>query len=346
MNVHPIPALVTAARPFPVVAGKSPWRLALLLAVGASASGILLTGISVWFLGAAAMAGLGPAALLFNFHTPAAFVRLFALGKTVGKYGERVVGHRAALLDQVRRRAQLFTAMAHAPSTRAASWQLGNQDRLSDYMEDVEDVEDVDYARLRVSMPAAVLLAGLAALTGATALLTPLALLPIAIVLVAVAVTLRRAMPCVAELWTTARSSHRSAGRRLGAALGSVVSLQAERAFAGVLANAFAHFSEAEKTGSRRGVHLHCSIWSPVSPARLPLSASCSPHGMRDTAAATFLFQPFSHSAGSHWGKPRKTFRASCSGGSARMPPAQVSETGPRLAPGRRRRALRPVWRE
>ena len=47
-------------------------------------------------LGAVALAGLGPAALAFNFHVPAAFVRLFALSKTLGKYGERVVGHRAA----------------------------------------------------------------------------------------------------------------------------------------------------------------------------------------------------------------------------------------------------------
>ena len=223
--------------------GKSPWRLALLFAVAAAASGILLTGISVWFLGAVALAGLGPAALVFNFHTPAAFVRLFALSKTAGKYGERVVGHRAALLDQVSRRARLFTAMARAPSARAASWQLGNQDRLSDYM---EDVEDVDYARLRVGMPAAVLMAGLAALIGATAVLTPFALGPIAVVSVAVVVTLRRALPRVAQFWTVARSSQRAAGRRLGAALGSVVPLQAERAFATILANAFARFNEAE----------------------------------------------------------------------------------------------------
>ena len=112
-----------------------------MLAIAASASGILLTGISAWFLGAVALAGLGPAELAFNFHIPAAFVRLFALSKTLGKYGERVVGHRAALLDQVKRRAWLFLAMAQAPATRAAGWQLGNQDRLSDYMEDVEDVD-------------------------------------------------------------------------------------------------------------------------------------------------------------------------------------------------------------
>src|ERR1700675_2232415 len=160
------PSMMTAVSAPPSLRAKSPWRLAILLAVVASASGILLTGISVWFLGAVALAGLGPAALAFNFHIPAALVRLFALSKTLGKYGERVVGHRAALLDQVKRRARLFAAMALAPSTRAAGWQLGNQDRLSDYM---EDVEDVDYARLRVGMPATILMAGIALLAGANA---------------------------------------------------------------------------------------------------------------------------------------------------------------------------------
>ena len=208
MSLHAITSDVAATLSSAPARGKSPWRLALLFAVAAAASGVLLTGISVWFLGAVALAGLGPAALVFNFHTPAAFVRLFALSKTAGKYGERVVGHRAALLDQVSRRARLFTAMARAPSARAASWQLGNQDRLSDYM---EDVEDVDYARLRVGMPAVVLMAGLAALIGATAVLTPFALGPVAAVSVVVVVTLRRAMPRVAEPWTVARSSQRAA---------------------------------------------------------------------------------------------------------------------------------------
>ncbi len=129
----------------------------MLFAIAATASGILLTGVSAWFLGAVALAGMGPAALLFDFHTPAAFVRLFALGKTAGKYGERVVGHRAALLDQVGRRARLFVAMAQASSVRTLGWQLGNPDRLSEYM---DDVEDIDYARLRVVMPAIALGAG------------------------------------------------------------------------------------------------------------------------------------------------------------------------------------------
>ena len=235
------PAIATAAPAS--LRARSPWRLAILLAVVATASGILLTGISVWFLGAVALAGLGPAALAFNFHIPAALFRLFALSKTLGKYGERVVGHRAALLDQVKRRAGLFAAMAQAPATRAAGWQLGNQDRLSDYM---EDVEDVDYERLRVGMPAAILIAGIAALAAATAWLAPFARVPIVLLSLALTLTLRRLLPHVAQQWKTVRSSQRAAGRLLGTALAAVVPLQAERAFPGILTIVFANFNDAE----------------------------------------------------------------------------------------------------
>lgn len=237
------PSIVTDVPAPASVRARSPWRLAIVLAVVASASGILLTGISVWFLGAVALAGLGPAAFAFNFHIPAALVRLFALSKTLGKYGERVVGHRAALLDQVNRRARLFTAMAQTPATRASSWQLGNQDRLSDYM---EDVEDVDYERLRVGMPAAVLTAGIATLAAATAWLTPLALVPIVLLSIVMLAALHGLVPVAGERWATVRSSQRAAGRLLGTALASVVPLQAERAFSAILNIAFAHFNAAE----------------------------------------------------------------------------------------------------
>jgi ABC-type transport system involved in cytochrome bd biosynthesis fused ATPase/permease subunit len=256
MSVRLIAPLDVAVVPASTsVRAKSPWPLAIVFAVAASASGILLTGISVWFLGAVALAGLGPAALAFNFHIPAAFVRLFALSKTLGKYGERIVGHRAALLDQIKRRARLFTAMARAPATRAAGWQLGNQDRLSDYM---DDVEDVDYARLRVGMPAAVLMAGTALLAGATAWLTPLALVPIVLLSIALMATLRRVMPGVDQQWAAVRSSQRMAGGLLGSALASVVPLQAERAFSGILTVAFGLFNNAEagRLAQRRALAL------------------------------------------------------------------------------------------
>jgi ABC-type transport system involved in cytochrome bd biosynthesis fused ATPase/permease subunit len=221
---------------------KGPWLLAVMFAIAAAFSGILLTGVSGWFLGAVALAGLGPAALTFNFHTPAAFVRLFAVSRTACKFAERIAGHRAALLDQVRRRTGLFVAMAAAPIARAASWQLGNQDRLSDY---VDDVEDVDYARLRVGMPALVTLVAIAALATATAWLDDLALVPILAALLAVTVLFRSVLSRATQQWAAARSLQRSAGRFLGAALAAIVPLKAERSFGNVTAMGFAEFTGA-----------------------------------------------------------------------------------------------------
>ena len=240
---------------------RSPWRLAILLAVAASASGILLTGISVWFLGAVALAGLGPAALAFNFHIPAALrpaVRAEQDARQIWRTCRRDIAPRCS--TRCKRRAQLFAAMAQAPSTRAAGWQLGNQDRLSDYM---EDVEDVDYARLRVGMPAAILMAGIAALAAATAWLTPLALVPIALLSLAMTLTLRRLLPLVDQQWAAVRSSQRAAGRLLGTALAAAVPLQAERAFPDILATVFGDFSKAEAGRLPSVARLPCSTCWP-----------------------------------------------------------------------------------
>jgi len=273
----------------------APWRLTLLLALAAMASGILLTGVSVWFLGAVAIAGLGPvaAALTFNFHTPAALVRLFALSKTVCKYGERVFGHRAALLDQVRRRSTLFAAMAHAPSTRAVGWQLGNQDRLSDYM---EDVEDVDYARLRVALPALALMAGTTVIVGATTWLATAALIPIAALSTIVVMMLRRAMHVVSDHRTAVRFSQRGTGRVLGAALAAVVPLKAERALAKVLAAAFAGFSAAagQQAAQRRELALLDMVAGLAGPvAALSVLAAAWHAGSRGSALLVPAFLAF-----------------------------------------------------
>jgi ABC-type transport system involved in cytochrome bd biosynthesis fused ATPase/permease subunit len=270
---------------------RSTWRIAIILAVAASASGILLTGVSAWFLGAVALAGLGPAALTFNFHTPAALVRLFALSRTLGKYGERVVGHRAALLDQVKRRTRLFLAMALAPATRVAGWQFGNQDRLADYM---EDVEDVDYARLRVGMPLGVLLTGAALLAAATTWFAPLALLPIGLLSVAIAATIPALMPAVGRHWTAVRTSQRAAGRLLGAALASVVPLQAERAFSDVLALAFRYLSDAEaqRLAQRRAtavLDMLASLAGPVAALSVMVAAWHAGNRGGALLAAAFL---------------------------------------------------------
>lgn len=225
------------------VRNRAPWRLALVLAFAALAGGILLTGVSVWFLGAVALAGLTPAALTFNFHIAAALIRLFALTRTAAKYGERVVGHRAALTDQVWRRSTLFAAMAAAPSVRKAGWQLGNQDRLADYL---DDVEDVDYARLRVSLPSATLGVAILLLVAATLWIAPLAVVPILLLITVNTVgAYFLASRADADL-AAMREGRQQASRRLGAAIQAVVPLQGERRWALMLEAPFDGYANAQ----------------------------------------------------------------------------------------------------
>jgi ATP-binding cassette subfamily C protein CydC len=93
-------------------------RRGLALAAGVSTltgvSGVLLLAVAGWFLTGAALAGAaGPAAALaFNYLLPSALIRLLAITRTVGRYGERYLSHRAALLAMAELRAGLFRSLA------------------------------------------------------------------------------------------------------------------------------------------------------------------------------------------------------------------------------------------
>jgi len=247
-----VPNIAALPTPGPARSHKL-WRYALLLAMIALAAGVLLAGTSVWFLGAVAIAGAGPAAFTFNFHIPAAMVRLFAVSRTAAKYGERLIGHRAALSDQVARRSRLFLAMAGAPGVMRAGWQLARQDRLSDY---IDDVEDVDFARLRVGLPLFGLLAAAAALLLATAIVAPLALLAVAALFISLFVLQRRILPALVEDRRFAEQATRDAAQRFGAAMGAIVPLRAEQAWANVLEGSLFVFDHAERAEERSRLRL------------------------------------------------------------------------------------------
>lgn len=269
------------------------WRLAALLALTALFASILLTGVSVWFLGAVALAGAGGTAYTFNFHIPAALIRLFAMARTAAKYGERLVGHKAALLDQVSRRATLFSAMAAAPKVRSASWQLGDQDRLADF---VDDVENLDFARLRVQLPLLATVAGLAFVTIATLFIAPMALAVILPILLGTAACIRWLLASLAQDWHSVRLRRRTAGRRLGAGLGSVAPLQAERAWSEALTASFAALSRADAQflRSRRNmatVDMLVSLLGPV--AGLVVLGSAWLGGQRGEALLPAAFAAF-----------------------------------------------------
>jgi ABC-type transport system involved in cytochrome bd biosynthesis fused ATPase/permease subunit len=219
------------------------WRWTLVLALTALASGLLLSGLSAFFLGSVAIAGLTAAAATFNFHIPAALIRLFAIGRTAAKYGERFVGHKAALGDQVDRRIALFSAMASAPAVRSVGWQFGDQDLLADY---IDDVEDLDYGRLRVNQPLMTLGFAIVAMLVATTIVVPLALLPIATLLVATYISGCR-FAAIAEASTVdARAARRQGAQTFGTALASVVPLRAEKAWDGQINTALDGFAAAD----------------------------------------------------------------------------------------------------
>src|SRR5690554_4673948 len=86
------------------------FRMAGVLAAAATLSAVLLLGLSGWFITGAALAGLGGllAVRSFNYLLPSAMIRLLAIIRTTSRYGERLTGHRAALMTLATVRARLF----------------------------------------------------------------------------------------------------------------------------------------------------------------------------------------------------------------------------------------------
>ncbi|MFD1382358.1 amino acid ABC transporter ATP-binding/permease protein [Rhodanobacter aciditrophus] len=74
---------------------ENPFGLLVSVLIGAVASlaAVALLGISGWFLSAAGLASVLGTALVFDFFTPGASVRLMAILRTAGRYGEQVFSH-------------------------------------------------------------------------------------------------------------------------------------------------------------------------------------------------------------------------------------------------------------
>lgn len=82
-------------------------------------AGMALLGTSGWFITATALAGLAGSAVMFNVFIPSASIRLLALGRTFGRYAERVVTHDATLGVLAALRERLFRGWAGAGAARA-----------------------------------------------------------------------------------------------------------------------------------------------------------------------------------------------------------------------------------
>lgn len=127
------------------------FRIAGALAVATVIAGVLLLGLSGWFITGAALAGLGGvlAAQGFNYLLPSAAIRLLAIIRTSARYGERLYGHRGALLALATIRARLFERILTARDVRAVS----AGDAVTRLVQDIGALED-DLVR-KPALPAA-----------------------------------------------------------------------------------------------------------------------------------------------------------------------------------------------
>ncbi len=143
-------ALAAVLRLFMQTGGRRMW-LGAVLAFATLVAGMALLGLSGWFITATALAGLASgAALAFNVFMPSAGIRLLALGRTAGRYAERVVTHDATLAVLAALRERLLRGWARPLAARAL---LRRPARLLFRL--TQDIDALESIYLRVLVPAA-----------------------------------------------------------------------------------------------------------------------------------------------------------------------------------------------
>lgn len=152
------------------LSGAGSWLLGgLLLSVLALIGSLGLLGLSGAYLTAAAIAGLSPsAAAVFNFFTPGAGVRAFAILRTTTRWGERVLSHEGTFRLLAGLRLWLYghlSALSPRQLLRYHGAELLN--RL------VRDIDALDNLYPRVFMPLAAASLVLALLTALFAWVAP-----------------------------------------------------------------------------------------------------------------------------------------------------------------------------
>ncbi|MDF7676556.1 ATP-binding cassette domain-containing protein [Neisseriaceae bacterium ESL0693] len=99
------------------------WLLAWLLGFLTALAGVALLALAGWFITAAAVAGIVSlsTAYTFNYLIPAGVIRFLAIGRTAGRYGERLTAHDAVLSLLADLRSGLFARLAHRHHDAPAS---------------------------------------------------------------------------------------------------------------------------------------------------------------------------------------------------------------------------------
>lgn len=137
-------------------------RLGMVCAVLASLSAVGLLALSGWFLVGAALAGMAGSLAVqgFNYLLPSAGIRAAAILRTGTRYGERMLGHRAALYALAQVRAALFAAVA---ARALAGHEAGRSGTLANQLgKEVDALEDAVIRQVSRPGAWAAALAGLA----------------------------------------------------------------------------------------------------------------------------------------------------------------------------------------
>ena len=126
------------------------WVFSWILGLVTALSMIALLMISGWFITGAALAGMiAVGSHAFNYMLPAGIIRMFAMARTAGRYGELMVSHNAVfdLLKTLRLR--FFNRLAALPLI-----QQRNTLHASQYLHRlVSDIDKLDEFILRVISP-------------------------------------------------------------------------------------------------------------------------------------------------------------------------------------------------
>ncbi len=177
---------------------KAAWRdqlPRLLAAAGAAAAAgagaVWLLSLSGWFIVGTAAAGAAGAAASasFNYLLPSAGIRLCAIARTAGRYGERLGGHDAALRALARLRPRLFRAITEAG---AGSLSLSIGDATARFVQDVDEIETAFVQRTEFAAAAAAAMAGLFCLALAAPRAMPVLVVVLAALLSLAALRARR----------------------------------------------------------------------------------------------------------------------------------------------------------
>ena len=129
--------------------------LGILLGLVAIGSAVGLLSLAGWFLTATAIAGLSATGTWhFNFFLPSIGVRLFAFGRTLARYGERVVNHDATFRILESLRVWFYRQLEPLAPACLSRYRSGDVlNRL------VEDIDTLDNLFVRVLSPSAAALA-------------------------------------------------------------------------------------------------------------------------------------------------------------------------------------------